>query len=63
MLSKGKMNIKQAGRCAMDFMDFSKPDAKNRVFVEFTCKIHCEFRTMCFEMRRPLEKRLNGGLK
>ncbi len=63
MVTKGKINIKQAGRCAMDFMDFSQPDAKNRVFVEFTCRINCEFRTMCFEMRRPLEKRLNGGLK
>ncbi len=57
------MNIKQAGRCSMDFMDFSKPDAKNRIFVEFNCRVSCEFKTMCLKIRGVMEKRLNGGLK
>ena len=57
------MNIKQAGRCSMDFMDFTKPDAKNRIFVEFTCQINCEYKTMCLKIRGVIEKRVNGGLK
>ncbi len=57
------MNIKQAGRCSMDFMDFTQPDAKNRIFVEFTCHINCEYKTMCLKIRGVIEKRVNGGLK
>ncbi len=57
------MNIKQAIRCVPDFLDFTRPDAKNRVFVDFDCKINCEFKTMCLKVRGVTEKRVNGGLK
>ncbi len=57
------MNIKQAGRCSMDFMNFTKPDAKGRIFVDYTCKINCEYKTMCLKIRGVIEARLNGGLK
>ena len=57
------MNIKQACRCSVDFMDFTKPDAKNRIFVDFGCKINCEYKTMCLKFRGIMEARLNGGLK
>ncbi len=57
------MNIKQAFRCVPDFLDFTKPDAKDHIFVNFNCKINCEFKTMCLQVRGIIEKRLNGGLK
>ena len=63
MRTEGKMNVKQAGRCSMNFLDFTKPDAKDRIFVEFTCHITCEFKTMCLKIRSVIENRLNGGLK
>ncbi len=57
------MNIKQAIRCVPDFLDFTKPDAKDRVFVTFSCKINCEYKTMCLKVRGVMESTLNGGLK
>ena len=57
------MNIKQSIRCSVDFMDFTKPDAKNRVFVDLSCQRNCEYKTMCLKIRGIVEARLNGGLK
>ncbi len=57
------MNIKQAIRCVPDFCNPARPDAKNRIFVEFTCQINCEYKTMCLKVRGVMESTLNGGLK
>lgn len=57
------MNEMQALGCVRDFLDFTKPDAKDRIFVEFSCHITCEFKTMCLKVRGIIEARLNGGLK
>ena len=56
-------SVKQALRCVPDFLDQTKPDAKGRVFVEFTCHINCDYKSMCLKVRNVMENRLNGGLK
>lgn len=57
------MNEMQALGCVRNFLNWTRPDAKNRIFVDFGCKINCEYKTMCLKIRGVIEKRLNGGLK
>ena len=56
-------NVKAAIRCSVDFMEQTKPDAKDRIFVDFNCHVNCEYKTSCLKIRGIMEARLNGGLK
>ncbi len=57
------MNIYQAVRCSADMMIQTAPDAKGHIFIDFRCRVSCEFRSMCLKIRKVAESKLNGGLK